>query len=798
MDNDYSFSEKASASLEREVEEFDVETADGPKRALELMDEKDYDAVVSNYQFSEMNGLKFLEKVRSGRNSNIPFIIFAEEYQEEAAIEALNHGADRYLPRFENKKLQYSVLAEAVIHEIEWMEKSRKLEGKTEMIEEVIDSYFLREFQEITEEKGDREKLRESKEKYRSIIENMNEIVYVLNENSEIEYVSPNVEEISGYSPSELAGKSFIEFVYPDDENGRIERFGEALSGEKKSSEYRYITKDGDVRWMKTNANPIIEEGETIGIQGILTDITEQKEIEKEIRNREKLERIITNFSINLMNADVGEVNERINQGLKIIGEFLDADRSYIFQFYNDLEKMSNTHEWCAEGIDPQKDNLQNISTDTFPWWMEKLKNFENIPIPKVSDLPTEAKAEKEILQEQNIESLIVIPMVSKNSLKGYLGLDWVKEGKLSDEFINLLRISGGVIASALERKEIEEDLIETKNQLSEGIKKYRNMTEASPDTILLIDHETQKIIDANSKAEDLFQMPRDVIINEDFSEFRPQREAEKYDDIISSETKTSVKESLVIDREGNEIPVEISGSHIKFKNKDVAYCVFRDISDRKKVEEREELIHSILRHDLRNKLQIMQGYHDLLKDFDLPDNCEEYLSMAEQGTKEGIEIIEKVRNLREAQEEQTKKLKIESVLRDAIQKARKIGKQEGVKIEEDLPKEEHKVKGGSLLIQVFSNILENAISHSEGDLIRVREKVNDDEITCIIEDNGKGLSDDQKTQVFKKGYTTDEERGTGLGMFLVKTLLEIYDGEIKIKDSDLSGARFDIGLKRT
>ncbi len=54
------------------------------------------------------------------------------------------------------------------------------------------------------------------------------------------------------------------------------------------------------------------------------------------------------------------------------------------------------------------------------------------------------------------------------------------------------------------------------------------------------------------------------------------------------------------------------------------------------------------------------------------------------------------------------------------------------------------------------------------------------------------------KGRVLDKGYTTDEERGSGLGMFLVKTLLEFTEGSIEVKDSELGGARFDVHLEKT
>ncbi len=71
--------------------------------------------------------------------------------------------------------------------------------------------------------------LSESEEKFRSLVENLNEIVYTLDENAKITYVSPNINALSSYTLSEITGRSFIDFVHPDDIEGRIEQFRKTI-----------------------------------------------------------------------------------------------------------------------------------------------------------------------------------------------------------------------------------------------------------------------------------------------------------------------------------------------------------------------------------------------------------------------------------------------------------------------------------------------------------------------------------------------------------------------------------------
>ncbi len=191
-----------------------------------------------------------------------------------------------------------------------------------------------------------------------------------------------------------------------------------------------------------------------------LQEIAERQMAEETLRQRIELEMLITGLSTHFINLPLDQVNAGITHALQEIGEFSGIDRSYIFLLYNDGMQMDNTHEWCADGIEPQIDNLKGLPAEILPWWMDKLHQFENIHIPRVADLPSEARAEKKILQAQDIQSLIVIPLIFSGTLTGFLGFDSVSAEKTwLEETIALLRVTGDVIANALERKRAEEQI---------------------------------------------------------------------------------------------------------------------------------------------------------------------------------------------------------------------------------------------------------------------------------------------------------------------------------------------------
>ena len=126
--------------------------------------------------------------------------------------------------------------------------------------------------------------LQDSEEKYRSLIENLNDTVFSIDLKGVVTYVSPMIEAIIQYNPTEIVGHPFREFVHPEDFAKLDTRFREILQGAMKPFEYRLIRKDGQVRTVYSSSRPKIRNEQLIGITGIMSDITERKKTEDEIR----------------------------------------------------------------------------------------------------------------------------------------------------------------------------------------------------------------------------------------------------------------------------------------------------------------------------------------------------------------------------------------------------------------------------------------------------------------------------------------------------------------------------------
>jgi diguanylate cyclase (GGDEF)-like protein/PAS domain S-box-containing protein len=136
---------------------------------------------------------------------------------------------------------------------------------------------------DITQRKKAEEALQESEEKYRSLVENINDVFYTLDTGGNITYVSPVVERFTLYKVGDLIGKPFIPLIYPDDLPALLDSFNRLVSGQLEPWEFRILDKDGRVIFVRTSSRPLYEDGEIVGITALMTDITQRKQMEQKL-----------------------------------------------------------------------------------------------------------------------------------------------------------------------------------------------------------------------------------------------------------------------------------------------------------------------------------------------------------------------------------------------------------------------------------------------------------------------------------------------------------------------------------
>jgi diguanylate cyclase (GGDEF)-like protein/PAS domain S-box-containing protein len=138
---------------------------------------------------------------------------------------------------------------------------------------------------DITEKKRAEERLLESEEKYRALVENLNDVICTLDAQGCFSYVSPSVERLTGYKAEEMTGQPLSKFVHPEDIPALFEWLKQALEEGLKTTELRVLTREDRMIYMRASFRALQDKGETPrGLTGILTDMTEQKLLQEELQ----------------------------------------------------------------------------------------------------------------------------------------------------------------------------------------------------------------------------------------------------------------------------------------------------------------------------------------------------------------------------------------------------------------------------------------------------------------------------------------------------------------------------------
>jgi PAS domain S-box-containing protein len=150
---------------------------------------------------------------------------------------------------------------------------------------------------DITEKKIIELKLSKSEAVYRNLVESIHDVIYEISNTGIINYISPAIEKIMGYTPEELIGKSATNYMHPDDVQMVVTALANLGKSELPYIEYRYIDKTGATRWVRTSTTPIYVDGMVVGGTGSLMEITDRKNAEIESESKTKL---LTNLITNL------------------------------------------------------------------------------------------------------------------------------------------------------------------------------------------------------------------------------------------------------------------------------------------------------------------------------------------------------------------------------------------------------------------------------------------------------------------------------------------------------------------
>ncbi|WP_114966621.1 PAS domain-containing protein, partial [Alkalilacustris brevis] len=198
-------------------------------------------------------------------------------------------------------------------------------------------------------------------------------------------------------------------------------------------------------------------------------------------------QRMVVEINNSLLRSPRGMLDAAIDRALARTGQMAGSDRTYVFRL-RPPDRLDNTHEWVADGIEPMIAHLQDMPADLMDDWMPDFERDHPVYIPDVDALPADSVV-KDVLAMQGIRSLLAVPMMREGQVAGFVGYDAVREHRafLPAE-IELVRSVANVIGVVLERRDAELAAEAANARLHEERNRLQATLAAMPDLVLELD----------------------------------------------------------------------------------------------------------------------------------------------------------------------------------------------------------------------------------------------------------------------------------------------------------------------
>lgn len=209
--------------------------------------------------------------------------------------------------------------------------------------------------------------------------------------------------------------------------------------------------------------------GRVIGVVGFRRDISEERSRLSQIRQQAEFQELLMELAVGFVNVPLDAIDTELTSALGRVGVFTGVDRAYVFDYDLAGGLTSNTHEWCAPGIEPQIDALQDVPLELVPDWVDVHLRGEAMLIDDVQALPEDSGV-RQVLEPQGVKTLLALPLMAGSRCVGFVGFDAVARLKRwSWREQQLLRVLAELVTNALERESREGALREARRRAEEA-----------------------------------------------------------------------------------------------------------------------------------------------------------------------------------------------------------------------------------------------------------------------------------------------------------------------------------------
>ena len=612
--------------------------------------------------------------------------------------------------------------------------------------------------------------LKESESKYRTLVETIDEGIGTVDQNENITYINRAGAQIFGDTKEVLIGKNLKDYMTEDTFQTILKQTTHRKNGRSGKYEVKIRQPNGNIRYVVLTATPKIENNEYQGAFGILSDITETKLAEQKLKKTELRLTTIFNNVPNIVLYEKGEYRNFVSKNVEKLTGF-------------SAEAMMAGEPKFSSLIHPE--DIEIIYSKTNKW--------------------KEAGEKGMLTQWYRLQT----------KQGSYI---WVEDRKvrISNEF-NESYISGVMIDNSSLKKAEE--------ALRESEKRYKAVVEDQTEFINRYQADGTFTFVNDAYCRYLGKQPEDLI-GKNWLEFFPVERQEVVRKRLFSLTPDNPVATYQYKKTfpQNEAKWE-EWTYRAFFDENNEICEFqsvgKDITERKKAEEqvikeknRASFFNDLLSHDINNLNHGIFSYLNIILSIgELPESFQKKIKTCLHLSEEISSLIAKVRIFSDLEEGQVdlKRLDYKQELLKSIKTVHiNYSKDKKISIKHDFEEENFYVYANELLETVTYNILNNAIKHNYQDVAEINVThfdtiVNDQPFYRIeFSDNGPGIEDENKKKIFNRMErigTDTKVHGFGLGLTLVKNIIEHYRGQVWVEDriaNDFSqGSKFVILLPK-
>lgn len=317
--------------------------------------------------------------------------------------------------------------------------------------------------------------LAESEGKYRSLVENMQEGLGIVDLNEIVRFCNTAFDKVFGLNAGETIGKDLKNYVLDEDLSIVLDQTDKRRGNTSSEYKVRIKREDGSIRTLKVSAVPWKNNlGEVIGTYSMLADITAQEYAINKLEKKTTIEQSIVNISSQFISPD--NFNDKLSFTLNELTNIIAAERYGILLLQNGKLNLATEH--FDEGVNSIGVDFESVSFENFQYSLGILESFDFIFYDNIKKLPDEAKSEKELFDKYKIFNFLGIPFYSDAQLSGLVIINNIYEvTEWTVEDLSLLRTIADIIGHAFSRnkaeekvKQLHQDIITKNNELEQVV----------------------------------------------------------------------------------------------------------------------------------------------------------------------------------------------------------------------------------------------------------------------------------------------------------------------------------------